>query len=394
MRWAWVGVVLLIAAVTQIHAAKPVTVEQLGQLVDKQVRAHRKDTSVASSLDKVELSERLTELDLNKILEKSKPGSKTEARLRLLAAETTFLNPPADVLVNDPVPEHGAQQALWNSVAEYGVSTQHRLPDFLATRETRMFNNLPYGFQPGFVLHLDRKTSRVVTYRNGAEVTAPEAGDPANRLPNAERFSGLESSGEFGTLLEIVLTDLQKGQLRWSHWEQTPKGTAAVFTYSIAEERSHFHVGITCCTTGTALDQTIAQRGYDELPGYHGNIAVDPATGEVTRLTIVAELPKESFIQRIGIAIGYERKSIGEKSYMCPVKSVALLGVQLDMLQGETAQQNIAKMPGMSVRMSGSEIANMATRKEGIEVLWLNEVEFKNYHRFGATVRILNGDAQ
>jgi hypothetical protein len=393
MRWGWVGVVLL-AAVTQIHAAKPVTVEQLGQLVDKQARAHKRDASVASSLEKVELSERLTALDLDKILEQSKPGPKTSARLRLMAAETAFLNSPASDIANNPIPAHEAQQALWKSVAEFGVSTLHRLPDFLATRETQMFNNLPYGFQPDYLLRSDRKMSLVVTYRNGAEVTAPEAAGPVKKRAKEERFAGLESSGEFGTLLAIVLIDLQKGQLRWSHWEQTPKGTEAVLTYSIAKANSHFHVSISCCSTGTALDQTITHRVYDDMPGYHGNITVDPATGEVLRLTVTPDFSEDGFIHRVGIAIDYARVSIGEKSYMCPVKSVALLGVWLDKVQGETAQQDATKMPGMNVRMSSAEIANMATRKEGTEMLWLNEVEFKNYHRFGATVRFLSGDVQ
>jgi hypothetical protein len=311
-----------------------------------------------------------------------------------MAAETAFLNSPASDIANNPMPAHEVQQALWKSVAEYGVSTLHRLPDFLATRETQIFNNLPYSFQPDYLLRSNRKTSRVVTYRNGAEVTAPEAAGPVKKRAKEERFAGLESSGEFGTLLAIVLTDLQKGQLRWSHWEQTPQGTEAVLTYSIAKANAHFHVHIACCATGTALDRTLTQREYDDTPGYHGNIAVDPATGEVMRLTMVPEFDEDNFIHRAGIAIDYARVSIGEKNYMCPVKSVALLGVWLDKVQGETAQQDATKMPGMNVRMSSTEIANMATRKEGTEMLWLNEVEFKNYHRFGATVRILSGDAQ
>jgi hypothetical protein len=292
------------------------------------------------------------------------------------------------------MPEREAQQALWNAVVEYGISTLHRLPDFLATRETQKFNNLPYGFQPDFVLRLDRKTSQTVTYRSGAEVKAPQPAGPAKKQPKDEWFTGMESSGEFGTLLAIVLSDLEKGRLKWSHWEQTPRGTEAVFTYSIAKANSHFHISIACCATGTGLDQTMTHRAYDDTPGYHGNITVDSATGEVTRLTMTLEFDEDSFIGRAGIAIDYAKIVIGEKSYMCPVKSVALLGVKLDKVQGETAQQDATKMPGMNVRMSSAEIANMATRKEGFEILWLNEVEFRNYHRFGATVRFLSGDAQ
>ena len=110
--------------------------------------------------------------------------------------------------------------------------------------------------------------------------------------------------GTFGPELTIVLTDTAKGTVKWSHWERNPAGLAAIYTYSVPRESSHFNVTY-CCLREDAPSQrrelrygnaartpitTVATapanaKVFRATPGYHGEIAVDPNTGAILRVT-------------------------------------------------------------------------------------------------------------
>ena len=62
-------------------------------------------------------------------------------------------------------------------------------------------------------------------------------------------------------------------------------------------------------------------------PGYHGEIAIDPATGAILRISLMSELPPPYQAMQTAILVEYAPVTIGEQSYICPVRSVAFLKI-------------------------------------------------------------------
>ncbi len=101
---------------------------------------------------------------------------------------------------------------------------------------------------------------------------------------------------------------------------------------------------------------------YHGRPGYHGKLSIDPATGAILRVRIEALLRESDPITDGGVAIDYGSVTIeGDKSYICPVHSVAV-SVTRSQMEGDFAPRMVRR---------------------------INEVRFDNYHRFGATVQMV-----
>jgi hypothetical protein len=200
---------------------------------------------------------------------------------------------------------------------------------------------------------------------------------------DGEAQHGLVSSGEFGSALGTILADSVHGSVSWSHWEQTPTGEAAVFSYSVPRSASHFEVvgnnplldqGVPSAMnvqSRTGTPSIFMQPTYTKTsiinakPGYHGSLWVDPSTGAVLRLTIEADLEPGDPFKRAEINVEYGPVEIGGSSFICPVRSLAY-----------------------SIPVPGAQAAsgNVATQS-------LNETLFTGYHRFAATTKILTDSA-
>jgi hypothetical protein len=352
-----------LAAMLPACAARLVTVEQLEQLLVQQTLAHKSDGSTANALRGLELTERLTPTSLARIVNSRSPGRQSAEELKLLVMKSSLLAPPQSELPRQPMPDSASLQALWNAANHFQAVTLRHLPDFLATRVTHNYDNIPMNPNPVFwksaTMHLDGSSSQEITYRNGAEVpTQPEA-----KPKQANRVTGLYSKGEFGPILTTVMLDLVKGRMTWGRWEQAATGPAVVFYYAVPEASSHFKVKFSCCVEDERFGRDAEIIAFDGAPAYHGEITVDPATGNVLRVTFVPELHLDSSDARSGIAVDYGQVTIGEKSFNCPVQSVAILSIQPNR---------------------GPE--TMQARSE-----WINQVDFVNYHRFGATVKLRVG---
>lgn len=364
---------LLPASTTQT-----ITVEQLRQTLTSQLAAHVSDDELARHLGTFELSERLTPTALQTLITQSRPGPKTTEALALLADISGLLDAPADERLEQAPPDAPAQQKMVNAAVQSVAAMFRRLPNFLATRLTRSFDDAPLvvthsGWAPSHTdLHLAGTFEQEITYRNGKEAALHSVTTSNVNTKQGASPPGLTSSGEFGPVLATVLRDTSKGTITWSHWEKTSTGIAAAFHYAVPESASHYRVDF-CCVHGTTNGSGLAgqtspdsdpDNAYRGTPGYHGSITIDPATGTIVRLTIDPELKQDGPIMRSAIAVDYGTVEIGGQSYTCPVRSIAI---------------SLAK-----TRLGG----DMSDRS----IFRINEVTFTNYHRFGSSSRILVGD--
>ena len=351
-------------------AAKPVNVAALEQILTEQEAGHKSDSAIAQELSDLELTEELTAPTLQHIKATVQPGPQTAQALELLADASALLSPLASEIPAAARPDMEAQRAMYTAAVNYVVTTLRHLPDFLATRETRSFNDSPAvvshsGYAPVTAMHAVGTFQREITYRDGKE--ALEAEEAAAKKTSEP--VGLTTWGEFGPVLAIILTDSLKGRVTWSHWENEANGRVGVFHYEVPKAASHYQVDFCCAwkelsDVEPSRDPKSESMAYHGTPAYHGELYLDPASGAIERVTLEAELGETEVIREAAISVEYGPVEIGGTTYICPTRSVA---ISQDM-----------NRPGITI--GGA-----------LPVTRINETLFTGYHRFGSTVRILAG---
>ncbi len=358
-------------------ADKALSIDQMEQLLTK---LHGKpDGKVAGDLEDVQLAERVSPARLAR-WEAEFPGKHTQEELIKLADLSAFLNPPASDVLRDPPPDANTEERMLALAEDYIRLTTVRLPNFYATRETTHFEDTlshraEYTYSgsnamstegslrglptqtPGQGstteyrgLHSTGEFSMTVTYRDGQEVLDEDAG---KRKKEEESTLGLTSSGEFGPILAGVIEDLIHSGVSWLRWEQGIGEPAAVFHYAVAANQSHFRMGVNVDGKVLAID-----------PAYHGEIEIDPATGQILRLTEVADPAPGQGVVRAARAVDYAPVKIGDQSYIVPVRGVAY---------------SMIPVPSLGATDEASEPVQVN----------LNDVVFANYHEFGSEARIV-----
>ncbi len=353
-------ILLVIAAIAlPALAAHRVTVDEFHSWLAARKASNQSDADVAKQITALHLLERLTPPTLASLKAEFSPGPKTAQALDLLADCSAVLDPPANERPSRPSPDAAALQALIKAAGHFVGTTLRQMPDFLATRVTQSYaDNDPHVaaampdttedvniIAPHNMMTSAGTFNQQITYRDGKEVASDEK---QNKQKPSEAPPGLYSRGEFGPVLWMVLLDLAKGKLTWSHWEQTELGVAAVFHYQIPQNASHFAVDYCCLGAGQdrVSGATFLQAGggmpahfaaNDQLPGtnqindayhgtpaYHGSIFVDPATGAILRITLDAELNPSEPITRNAVSIDYGTVEMGERISFVPCEVLPL----------------------------------------------------------------------
>jgi hypothetical protein len=364
------AILLLLAGSALSHAAaKPVTAEQLEQMLAAAQGAP--DVQMAAQLSDLTLIERLSMARLARC-EANLPGPRSLQALMVLADMSAFLNPPVAEIPIAAKPDPEAQRKMIALTVDYVSKTVHQLPNFSATRVTTSFkdnpsyeqskvgnnrNAIPNVFIISKPLQPVGKYSAAVLYRRGREEVRAGAVQPGPQ--------GLTTSGEFGPILSTSLLDAAQGNLVWSHWEQRAAGLLAVFRFAVPAEKSHYEVAYCCLIRGNG-DRVY----FRQFSAYEGEITIDPSDGTILRLSLRAGLKKTDPIVKANIVVEYGPVELGGRTYICPVKGIAL--------------------------SLASEIQPLGGRKEDFPPLQtsLNDVVFEQYHLYRATSHIVPGDSE
>lgn len=222
----------------------------------------------------------------------------------------------------------------------------------------------------------------------GAAASVP---GPDAAASSSAKERGLQSFGEFGPLLGIIFVDTQKHAPTFHHWEQTPVGMVAVYHYTVPKADSHYTVNY-CC-----IDESLRTRGgggggrrggggrgamgnqstgdlipLHMVPGYHGSLFIDPATGIVRRLTVEADLG-DGTVSRADTVIEYGQVVIGDRKFTCPLRS---MNIWMGPAEGGQPASELPINVPESLMPKGT--------------LYVNETSFTDYHRLGSEMRIVN----
>jgi|GEM_PF-665643 len=381
--WRFLILGLLVATSLPAFATRQVTVAQLEQAVAAAQRSS--DADLAQQLSLLELTQRLSAATLANI-KAQLPGNKAREELDILADQSAFLALPPAEIPSKPAPDTATQRQIMALVVQYVTTTIRQLPNFLATRETTGFEDRPQAAFAYLPMHRIGQSAISVLYRDGKEVYTKEAKGESTASAN-----GLTSMGEFGTILSTVLLDAARSRLEWSHWEQSAAGPLAVFRYEVPSANSHYEVQHNCVQTagpqstdaprppGAPLNNSKIQYNTTCPPqpdrtyaAYHGEMAIDPATGAILRLTLVADLKPGDPLLTSSIMVSYSTVAIGGKSYICPTRSIAI------------AKTHISVPTIGAVPAEGMEHTPIITR--------MNTVVFDQYHVFRVESHLLIAD--
>ena len=384
MRDKLIPLVFLIAFPHFAVASRQITPEQLQQLIASSQASHQSDSETVRQLSDIELTSQLKPAALQRLIAIS-PGQKTVQALRALASLSAFLDPPASDIPTTPAPSFQTQKAILDRTIHYVARTLASMPDFLVSRRTEHFDDSPQALQPGAWpthagFHLAGTFESAVTFVDGAEKDGQfQAVSPVPLLKKvdsakgkgapkiAEVSSGLNSWGEFRTILGIPLVDAAKGKIGWSRWERLDGKSAAVFHFEIARSISHYEVQFNRNRPASRSNKSVSNYIFRQTTGYHGHIAVDPETGAILRIVIDADMESGSPITRASMMVEYGPVQLGSRTFICPVHSIAV--------------------------SSSDEVYQPTTKSPFVDLveLQLNETTFSGYKKFGSDATIYTG---
>lgn len=189
--------------------------------------------------------------------------------------------------------------------------------------------------------NIDTLTGRI-NYFDHQEDLVPESKKDHAKSSNSS--SDLSDFGIFGDVIRGIFRPAAKADISWFENDALDNGTIQVFKYSVAKENSNLYL-----------------RGGDNevvRVGYHGMVYIDSASGDVRRITQIADdVPKHYPIYGTLISTDYDYVSIGGQKYLLPI---------------------------------GAQVVLRHSHKGRLE---LNQIAFSDFHRYRSTSRIVSNTA-
>jgi hypothetical protein len=377
---------ILVVVALRANATEKMTVSQLEQLLAQdfnkpQEKAHHNrsadeiaeinesdlllqpgsNDALLPRLTEVELTERMSTLTLYGLVGKYKLGPHVQVVLEQMADRSALLKLPASERAGPPAPDAMVESAMFAASREYVIRRLSHLPDFVATRTTTTFDNTPtplkyfQSMTEGGGFRKVGTEQRQITFRDGKEVM--ESAATAGTARVAE--SAFESRGEFGTQAAVIVMDIEHGTTKFDHWENTMGGLGAVYEYSVPRESSHYQV------TDRCKDGSL----FQDFPAYHGEIALNPKTGVILRITLQAGWNPDDPVSHVASVIEYGPVVLGNRRALCPLRSLAFLTQEADSCSHHR-------------------------RRLRKPVTMINRTIFSNYHRFGSSSTIIFDEAE
>lgn len=377
MRWfLMLSVIVCIAPATA--GAKRLTVNQLQDLLDSAAQSRKSDADLAHQLNSIELTQRLTATTLQRLSKPFQGDAAVALSLQLLADQSAFLDPPSEELPHFAPLDSTEQKQQLEAARAFVLQALPSLPNLLATKTTFNFDDSPQvlpkgGWAEREGLHLVGQSKSEVSVRTESEVVSSHDSPGHTSAQAGQASGGLISWGEFGATLITVFRDAESGSIVWDHWETGPAGPISVFRYDVPKNASHYELVMPTLRSrlmtgtdrwrGTAgvIQNSTRTIMVHSKPAYRGSLSIDPKTGAILRISLVADLKGDSTLQRGAILVEYGSVRIGDRTFICPTRSLAL----------------------------SAAAANVRSTLEGQTTLWLNENLFSDYHLFVSTSRIL-----
>ena len=324
---------LAILLCSMLWAEVRMNVDQLRAFIQSSRKLGHSDKQIADYVKNIKMTERLDEA----ILEDIGASPRTTDALRRLMEGSKSLpapKPPAPKPVVQPIPPPDSmeQARVLDTAREYALDYSKKLPNFICTQVTRRYED-PSGLE--FWQSQDTVVEKLSFFEQKEEYKLLFVNNRAFTGAR-ERIGGTVTRGEFGTRLKEVFDRKSEAVFEWERWATLRGKRMHVFHYRIRQDRSEYSVQY-----GTSVT----------VPGYEGLVYIDRDTMVVMRITQeVKEMPLGFPINSILAILDYDFTKVADQEFVLPLKA--------------------------------STVARMGKH------LFKNDVEFRNYNRFGAEATI------
>jgi hypothetical protein len=339
-RWVPVLWVALCLAGLPARAQMKMSVKQLQAFVQSSIELKHQDKQVAKYLEKFELTERLT-ASVVEDLQAAGAGPKTvEALENMVTASAKLPLPPPEHPKEEPTgpppPSPEDQKRVLDGAREFARNYMKQLPDFLCLQVTRRYYD-PTGLE--FWRLADTVATRLSYVEQHEDYKVIMVDNKPSDIAY-DQLGGATSTGEFGSLLKELFDPDTQTDFAWERWGKLRGRLAHVYKYRVLLSRSRWRINY--------------EKRQEIVVGYSGLVYIDAELPMVVRITMDAENIPASFpIQQASTILDYDFTKIGDAEFMLPLKA------EVHMREGK--------------------------------LMIKNEVEFRNYRKFGAETTITFG---
>jgi hypothetical protein len=211
----------------------------------------------------------------------------------------------------DPKPTMDQQTKTLEAARDIAIHYTIRLPNFSCNEQVdRATSNAVSPLAPA-VVKRDKLTIQL-TFAGQKEQYKLIAmnGEPTTKP--LESLDGLITGGEFGSQLLGIFDPQSAAAFQWKEWTVLRKRRAAVYSYSIARDKSHYILGHRA--------ENGAMREW--AAGYRGEVVLDNETNKVLRLTASAnDIPKQAGVDKSSVEVDYDFVQVAGISHLLPSRS-------------------------------------------------------------------------
>jgi hypothetical protein len=229
-------------------------------------------------------------------------------RPRLIVAALCSLS---SLTAADPKPTADQQAKTLEAAREIAIHYTSKLPDFSCSEQVERVNRSAGSSLAPAVVQSEKLTIQL-TFAGQKEQYKLVAMNGEPTTQPLESLDGLITGGEFGSQLLGIFDPLSAATFQWKDWTTLRKRRAAVYTYRIARDKSHYLLG-------RRADNGAMQ---EWAAGYQGEVVLDNATNKVLRLTASAgDIPKPSGIDQSSVEVDYDFVEVAGASHLLPSHS-------------------------------------------------------------------------
>ncbi len=312
---------------------------QLRAFLRSSVQLQHDDRKVADYVRKIQLTERLTERDVEDLAVDGIGPRTIDALRSLIPSTVTLPNPTRDPAVRTadepriPGPPEPEQKRIIADAREIALGYTKKLPDFICLQVTRRYVD-PSGLD---MFHLADTLAARLSYFEQKENYKTVSVNGRLTDMDIDKLGGATSSGEFGSMLREIFEPGTQTEFWWERWAKLRGRVVHVYGYRVLKARSKWTISW--------------QRQLEYVPGYKGLIYIDKDVPVIYRITLDAEsLPPSFPIQEARTQLDYEYTDISGSPFLLPLRA------EMRMREGK--------------------------------FLVRNNVEFRNYRKFGADTTI------
>ncbi len=282
------------------------------------------DRELAKYLEKVKLTERLEDRDIEELQGTLALGPKTLEALHDLRDRTQTLAAAKPIVpeakpVPIPPPDSEEQAAIISQARDYALNYSKQLPDFICTQVTRRYAaprpgtkyGGPAGSSPSWQA-LDTLTIKLSYFEQKEDYKLILVNNTITKQ-DYRTLGGATSTGDFGSMMKDIFEPGTEARFEWDHWGTLRGRRVMAFAYHVAQSRSQWHITY--------------ERSMDIVPAYRGLVYVDQKTHDIMRVTLAAEdLPATFPVKMAETILDYDFQDISGHTFLLPLKATTTMG--------------------------------------------------------------------